>query len=474
MKRLTLFLVLMGLLAACSQPTPTLVPTLAPTSTPKPEAAVTVEFMVPDAVGELEAQAQAFVDLLVEGSFDAAVELFDDTMTEALPADQLQEIWLGLNLQVGVYQEQLGTRVEEQAPYQIVYVVCQFEAALIDVKVVFDETALIAGLFFAPSAGLDSESRVYSAPDYVDSTSFEEVEIVVGDGEWELPGTLTLPLAEDGPFPAVVLVHGSGPNDRDESIGPNKPFRDLAWGLASQGLVVLRYDKRTRVYAEELAAMDEITVQEETIDDALAAVALLRETENVDPERIFVLGHSLGGMLAPRIAASDPSIAGIIVLAGNTRPLEDLILAQIGYLAELDGSVSDSEQQQLFLLEQQVDNVKDDNLSERTPAAALPMEVPAHYWLDLRGYDPAAAAAGLDLPMLIMQGVRDYQVTEEEDYQGWQTALAGRPDVAFRLYAGLNHLFIEGEGKGTPDEYQLPGNVAGYVLDDIVSWLTGQ
>jgi len=366
--------------------------------------------------------------------------------------------------------------MEEQGAFQIVYVVCQFGETVLDAKVVFDKAGQIAGLFFAPTLGLDDESRLYSIPDYANLDGIEEVEVVVGSGDWELPGTLTLPLTDDAPFPAVVLVHGSGASDRDESIGPNKPFQDLAWGLASQGVAVLRYDKRTLVYAEALASMEDITVQAESIDDALAAVTLLREDERIDPDRIFVVGHSLGGMLAPRIAAADPNIAGIVVMAGNTRPLEDVILAQVRYLFELNGSLTESEQQQLMILEQQVNSVKAPELSDKTPQAALPLGVPASYWLDLRDYDPAATVAALSVPVLVLQGGRDYQVTAEEDYPGWQDALATHENADLRLYLGLNHLFmeladVEDEAKASPDEYERPGNVASYVVDDIANWV---
>ena len=149
-----------------------------------------------------------------------------------------------------------------------------------------------------------------------------------------MPATLTIPNGT-GPFPAVVLVHGSGPNDRDETYGPNKPFKDIAWGLASVGIVVLRYEKRTKQYPQESAAIQNFTVQDETIYDALAAVELLNNSSIVDHSKIFVLGHSLGGMLAPRIALQESQIAGLIILAGATRHLEDLMLEQTRYLANL-------------------------------------------------------------------------------------------------------------------------------------------
>src|SRR5205085_5456531 len=166
----------------------------------------------------------------------------------------------------------------------------------------------------------------YKAPSYVNPESFTEKQVKVGKGEWELPATLTIPKG-DGPFPALVLVHGSGPHDRDETIGPNKPFRDLAEGLASRGVAVLRYDKRSLV-----SPLGIRTVNEEVVEDAKAAIELLSAEPRIDRRRIIVLGHSLGGTLAPRIAAEDPRTAGIVILAGAARPFEDLLVEQLRYL----------------------------------------------------------------------------------------------------------------------------------------------
>ncbi|CAN5818315.1 hypothetical protein BH24ACI5_BH24ACI5_24340 [soil metagenome] len=135
----------------------------------------------------------------------------------------------------------------------------------------------------------------------------KESEVTVGTGQWALPATLTMPVGP-GPVPAVVLVHGSGPGDRDATVGQIKQFKDLALGLASRVIAVLRYDKRTRVHANLMRELPGLTVKDETIDDAIAAVQVLRSTPGVDPNRIVVLGHSLGGMLVPRIAAAGPRL----------------------------------------------------------------------------------------------------------------------------------------------------------------------
>jgi fermentation-respiration switch protein FrsA (DUF1100 family) len=296
--------------------------------------------------------------------------------------------------------------------------------------------------------------------------------VAVGSGEWALPGTLTIPNG-GGPFPAVVLVHGSGPNNRDESLGPVAPFKDLAWGLASQGIAVLRYDKRTFVYQAAIAALGgDITVKEETVDDAAAAVDLLRSTEGIDPGAVFVLGHSLGGMLVPRIAAAAPEAGGFIILAGAARPLEDLVLEQTEYIVSLDGTVTPDEQAMLDQLRAVVAKVKSPDLSPRTSAAELPLGTMGRYWLDLRGYQPAEEAKGIARPILVLQGERDYQVTMA-DFALWQQALSGLPNVTLKTYPDLNHLFITGTGKSTPAEYQAPGHVSQAVVDDIAAFVKG-
>jgi dipeptidyl aminopeptidase/acylaminoacyl peptidase len=297
---------------------------------------------------------------------------------------------------------------------------------------------------------------------------FVEESVTVGAGEWSLPGTLTMPVGR-GPFPGLVLVHGSGPHDRDESIGPNKPFRDLAWGLANAGIAVLRYEKRTSEYKEKFATLRSFTVREETIDDAVLAVASLRNNPRINAQKIFVLGHSLGGMLAPRIAEADPRIAGLVLLAGASRHLSEIVVDQMEYLGMTDASLIDPKLA-MASLRHEATRVMNPDLPLDIPASELLLELPASYWRDLTAYHPADAAAGLRIPMLILQGGRDYQVTLT-DLRGWHDALEGRMDVVEKVYPDLNHLFMTGNGKSTPAEYEIPGQVAEQVISDIGSWI---
>jgi dienelactone hydrolase len=285
-----------------------------------------------------------------------------------------------------------------------------------------------------------------------------------------LPGTLTLPKGE-GPFAAAVLVHGSGPHDRDETIGPNKPLRDLAWGLASQGIAVLRYEKRTHAHGPRLASNKEsLTIKEETIDDALLAVAELRKHKEIDAQRIVVIGHSLGATAAPQIGLRDPALAGLVLLAGNARLLEDVILDQVSYIKSLKGKLTDKDREELDDLKKQVARVKDPKLTADTKAKELPLGIPAAYWLGLRAYDQTEIASRLKLPILIVQGERDYQVTMD-DFSAWKKALASHRNATFRSYPKLNHLFMEGEGKAKPAEYEKAGHLARDVVDDLAAWI---
>ncbi len=271
-------------------------------------------------------------------------------MLKVFGPDKLEAMWTKqLPAQVGAFKEQGPARREQMQGYEIVLITCSFEKTMLDARVVFDKAGKIAGLGFVPPA----PPVKYEPPAYADPAKFEETEVTVGSGEWALPGTLTMPKGA-GPFPGLVLVHGSGPNDRDETLGPNKPFKDLAWGLATRGIAVLRYDKRGKVHGKKILADPKLeaamTVKDETIDDALAAAALLQKAKGVDPKRVFILGHSLGGFLMPRIAlAAEPlRIAGFISMAGLTRPLDDTIVRQMTYLYGLAGNtLSDDDKKKL-------------------------------------------------------------------------------------------------------------------------------
>ncbi len=409
--------------------------------------------------------ARSVVQSLASRDFAAVVDRFDSTMARAASAEQLAESWTTLLDQVGPFRAQGAATSDRVGDFYRVTIVSEFERDSIDIRVVFNDANRVSGLWFAPH----TPSAAWPAPAYADTGAFREVAATVGHGDLALPGTLSVPNTAP-PHPAVILVHGSGPHDRNETIGPNQPFKDLAWGLASRGIAVLRYEKRTRLYGARIAADPAgFTLRQETEDDALAAVALLRTMPEIDASRIFVLGHSLGGMVAPRIAARDSTIAGLIILAGSTRPLDEILISQYDYIARLDDTVSAEEAARIADLRQSLAAVNQLTAADAASPTLL-LGAPPSYWLDLRAYDPAQTARSLPQPMLVLQGGRDYQVTMA-DLQGWETALSDRADVRFRIFPDLNHLFIAGQGRPTPAEYQVAGHVAKAVIDEIVEWI---
>ncbi len=428
-----------------------------------------------EAPADLPAMARELVEMMESGDYAAAAERFDRQILGEAPEDTLRQAWLSLAWTAGTLQEIEGTETAELGGLRAVYVNCRFSQGQFVIKVVFDTRDLVAGFFYMTEEQAQQEKQavMYQPPPYADTSSFSEREITVGSGEWELPGTLTVPDGE-GPFPALVLVHGSGPNNRDEGVGPSAPFKDLAWGLATRGIAVLRYDKRTLVYQERLAAEGGmITVEEETLDDAVAAVQLLLSTPEVDPSRVFVLGHSLGGMLIPRIAAACPRASGFVILAGPARPFEDLIYEQTEYILGLDGELDSRDRFSLMQLQWAVNRVKDPGLSPETPGTMLPLGGSGRWWISVREIDPAEEARVIGRPLLILQGERDYQVTME-DFAIWRERLEGMPGVTLISYPDLNHLFCTGSGKSTPQEYGQPGHVSRQVVEDIARFILGE
>jgi dienelactone hydrolase len=418
---------------------------------------------------DARAHARTALSAIAAGEFAKVEADFTAQMQKALPPGRLGAMWAALQHQAGAFKScESEPRVVKIGDKEMVITTCAFERATVDVQFAFDGGGRISGLVFRPVSNVAS---AYTLPPYANASAYTESERTTGSAEWPLPGTLTVPAGARS-APAVVLVHGSGPNDRDETIGGNKPFKDLATGLASRGIAVLRYEKRSRVHAGRMAGMTGFTVQHEVIDDVLEAVKALRSEPGIDRARIFVVGHSLGAMLAPRIWMADPSIAGLIVLAGPARPLEDAIVAQVRYLAAADGTTSADEQRAIDEAEALARRVRALR-PEDVKSAGLIVGAPASYWLDLRGYDPTAVATSVKAPMLILQGGRDYQVNMEE-FEKWKAALGARRDVTLRSYRLLNHLFIAGAGPSLPAEYQVPGHVAEEVIVDIANWIQAQ
>lgn len=404
------------------------------------------------------ALATRLLDQLDSGQYAAAESSFSAQMKAAVPAEKLKAVWESLPAQMGTAGPR-GTAVSSEADgFRIVVVPLQYANGALQARIVLDKDDKIAGFLVQPAAAPASAPAA--------DASFIEQEFNVpasGSASAALPGTLTLPKGT-GPFPAIVLVHGSGPQDRDETIGPNRPFLDIARGLAAQGIAVLRYEKRSRARPQDFKAA--FSIDDETTDDAVAAVGALASTAHIDPKHVYLLGHSQGGLLAGRIAkASNGKLAGLVLLAAPARPLLDLLAEQNRYMVALDGSVSAEEQAHLASLDAAIAAVRSN------PEARL-MDVPGSFWQQLEKVDPIADVQASQLPALLLQGGRDFQVVDA-DWQLWNGALKGER-YRFKHYPSLNHLGIAGEGKGSLEEYARPGHVDTALINDVAQWIKAQ
>ncbi len=400
-----------------------------------------------------EERTRQALDLVLAGKYDTSYAQFSPEMKKAISLETY-------STQVGRLMAALGKPLNEDPPRTshrgdavTVTIALHWPQATLNFIVSWNAAGEIQGAWFRPP---EANAAPYQTPEYSHPEAFSSREVTVGEDEWKLPGTLTMPKGK-GPWPAVVLVHGSGPNDRDETVGGVRVFRDLAEGLSSRGIAVLRYDKRTKVHPGQCAADPHFTMSRETVDDAVRAAALLRREEDIDPRGVFVLGHSQGGYMMPRIMQADPRLAGAIVMAGSVRPLETLIAEQLEYIYSLKGEPSAAERTRL-------DQIRKD------PWSVLP-GVTGTYKADLKDYHPVALAAASAVPMLILQGGRDYQVSMK-DFALWKAGLAGKKNATLRSYAKLNHLFVAGEGKSTPEEYAQPGHVSREAIEDIARWIS--
>lgn len=417
------------------------------------------------------ARSTASLDALVSGNYANAVAHFSPTLGNKLDAAKMKQVWTQVQESAGAYRRHDITKEHSLQGQSVQVTPITFAKMPLDLLTACDTEGRISTYRLVPASMVKLLQSAEDTPPVkahvlADGVRVQPMDVVSPPGP--LHGVLTLPPGA-GPFSAVVFVSGSGPGDMDETVGPNKPFRDLADGLARAGIASLRYDKRTHDYPRRWSENSGAVVDAEVTDDALRAAHALARLKAVDSRRVFVLGLSLGAMMAPRIGQRDPQLAGLIMMAAPARPLLAVLMQQTREQGKRQHLSAEGVKKEIAAIaaEQQL-------LDHAAPGKALDsqfMSGPQSYWMSLHDYHQVEAARSLNMPMLILQGGADFQVSPTLDYDRWKQVLAHDPHVAFHLYPGLSHLFMPAGNTGTVADYEAPAHVAPAVITDIAQWI---
>tara|TARA_B110000503_G_scaffold143339_1_gene244181 strand:+ start:2168 stop:3481 length:1314 start_codon:yes stop_codon:yes gene_type:complete len=405
---------------------------------------------------ELGKQAAEF---LQKSEFEKLHALFSEDMGATLSSKQMERSFSGLLKQFGTLNKIEELQVKETAEGNYYQQAVSFDKGKFFLTFTLNQKESFTSFMLKPY----QPNYKWTPPSYAKGKyEYSQEKVTVGDS-LALNGKMTISNGMNEIV--VVFVHGSGPNDMDESLGPNKLFNDLAFGLAANGIASIRYNKRTYDYPSQMARQaNSLTIQQVVIDDAVNAVRLAREN---GAKKVILIGHSLGGYCAPLIAELTQPDA-VITLAGNVSPLEDLLVPQYEYIKNNDTSKQINDLQ-MAMIRTQVKRIQDNEYDAETAPPLLPLGLPASFWLSLKDYEPQKLARKQAFPYLILNGERDYQMTPKEAKK-WKNGSKNKHSKTI-IYLKLNHLFFEGEGICLPSEYEKEGHFSERTLNDIINWI---
>jgi hypothetical protein len=347
-----------------------------------------------------------------------------------------------------------------------------FEGGRITLMVAFDSVNQVAGLFIQPG------DVPYSPANYVNTELFNEYRVDFGAPDFRNSGKLSIPKSTKN-APLVIIVAGSGGIDKDCSMGPNKIYKDLAWGLSSKGIATFRYDKRTYRYQKELIENDKtgksaFDIRTEYLQDLKEIFKTISKRNDFDAKRIYIMGHSQGGYLVPLLNKEFKSLAGFISMAGTLRQIPELAMEQVDYLSSFE-TMDAKDSVEVQKIKRQMWNSLSPQILNVSSNDSVLSPYTVNYWKYLASYNPAVLAIQIKKPVLVLQGERDYQVLLK-DFELWKSTCSGKPNFSFKSYPALNHLFMEGSGGNlsTPNEYLRAKNVPEFIITDIKSWIEAQ
>lgn len=409
----------------------------------------------------LSGLAEKSVTDLQSGNFDAIYDNLSGKTRPYLPRKTIEEKWVSATEKIGKLVKNEDAKVIVEERYAAVSVVSEFEKNGVKTAISYNPKGEIIA-FDVSLFPLETK------PETTDV--FEEKDLVLENGEYPLQARLTMPKNAKNP-PIVVYIQDSGAWDLDETIGAsaNKPMKDIAHSLAEKGIASLRYDKRFFSYPEyAVKNAGALTIQDEVLDDVNKLLTLAGE-QAVDKNRIYLLGHGMGGTLAPIVAENNTAVRGIISLASTPRRLEDIVSEQNMALTEANHNLPEKDRKQYIAqLKYQADEIK--KVTDDTKPAYL-LNMPTSYWNSLNKLDSGKAAEKLTIPMLFLQGSADFKNLSDKDFGEWKKRLAGNKNVDFKEYDGLNHMFTKTSGQKDITEYDGKASVEKQVADDIASWI---
>lgn len=385
---------------------------------------------------------------------------YDEKMKAAIASVETRKTVMFYNSEYGELIKINEPYILSRGAYQYVCVPVESSINNFNYQIAFDGNHNIVGFTFR-----EYVPKVSPEEDTIPSGVMEEEYTFNSDG-FVIPGTFTAP-DMGGHYPVVILVQGSGPSNRDESIYENKPFRDIAWALARGGIASYRFDKRSYLYGQQMNEDVTVTIQDEITNDVIAAAVMVKNLEKADPSGIFILGHSLSGYVLPRLADKLPDASGYILMAAPAQHIKEYIYDQYEYLAEEDEIITKEEQQQLDTLEKEIaflNNPKD------IPDNRTILGAHRDYWKDLSAYYPIKMARSIKKPVLVLQGERDYQVNMKQ-YNIWKENFEDKENWFFKSYATLNHFMMPGYGKSYTEEYKKKTHVDDEVMQDIIQFI---
>jgi hypothetical protein len=418
-------------------------------------------------------RAQALFTLLRLTEYETITKQFDTTLLKATPV-QLAKQWMKTVDKLGDFRSIRNTTSEQFATGELVTVEADFDRVLLDVKFSFTEQHLLNGVAFAPTG------PKYQTPKYVRLDSIEERSITVNADKYTLPGILTLPkfIPQGVKIPVAILLHGAGAEDKDRTSGPVKPNKDLALGLAMQGIASIRYEKRIKLYALKGKESETFTVNDEVIDDAVAALQLARTLAGempIDASKIVVIAPNLAATLVPRIYEKDkqknafaPRFVGAVMVAANHQKWLETVRSRFTKAFQLDGNITSEERRVLSTLEKEITLVNSNELSPKTSTEKLPFNLPGSYWMDIRKYDHVQAITNAPFAMLFLHGEKDRYMGFEE-FTAWKERAGKKQNTTFKSYPDLVNLLLPKPPENEVSE--KPSNIPSEVIMDITTWI---